>query len=533
MTLKLMVIFINLLIASIAFSTLAKEITKQCDQRNNVKFIINDTFDLNDKDTIFLHRWANFLHIKTKPVTLLNESAFFLNKCVIAKEDLQEIERHLRSKKYIRDASVTQTPDKKISIETWDNWSLLPTLEVGRKGSQNKSSIGLLDRNLLGLGIDAEIRYFNNDQRSGYQFHTQFPLFLEDNTNAKIQIANNSDGRSNAIYIEKKFVSFHTKNAYKVGFSNYDQIDTQFENGIESNRYQHKKHAATAHWQWRQSNSAKDTLRFGVGYSTEKHHFFNTLDTTVTQTTNLPNNREFSFPFLSVDYIQKDYRKLKNVNLINHIEDFNLGWNLGGLVGSDFSGKDDSPSLLWQSYITKGAELSKNSLIFFNANFEGEHYSSSAQEDRFLLTFETQYLYKFNDSWRVFIENANQLSKNQFLDTPLVLGGETGVRGFPLQYKHGDRSTKFTFEARYYPHINIYKLIELGGAAFIDTGKMFGLTARSEQNSDWLASIGLGARLYSTHSSEARVIHIDVIKPITSDTNVNSIEFRVTSKHSF
>ena len=48
-----------------------------------------------------------------------------------------------------------------------------------------------------------------------------------------------------------------------------------------------------------------------------------------------------------------------------------------------------------------------------------------------------------------------------------------------------------------------------------------------------MASVGLGARLYSTHSSESRVIHIDIIKPITSDANVNSVEFRITTKKSF
>ena len=114
-----------------------------------------------------------------------------------------------------------------------------------------------------------------------------------------------------------------------------------------------------------------------------------------------------------------------------------------------------------------------------------------------------------------------------------MLGGETGIRGYPLQYQHGKHSTQFTFEARYYPHINIYKLLELAAAAFIDTGRVFGQAKPLQNQSSWMTSVGLGARLYSTHSSEARVIHLDIIKPVTADPNVNSIEFRVTTKQSF
>ena len=70
-------------------------------------------------------------------------------------------------------------------------------------------------------------------------------------------------------------------------------------------------------------------------------------------------------------------------------------------------------------------------------------------------------------------------------------------------------------------------------AAFIDTGRVFGQSELSKNQTTWMTSVGVGARLYSTHSSEARVIHIDIIKPLSSDENVNSIEFRVTTKHSF
>lgn len=514
--------------------TLSEE--NKCDQSQNVKLVTNDIFDLTDKDTIFLHHWANFLHIKTKQKTLLNESAFFLDKCEVNDEDLKELERHLRSEKYIRDASVTYNEDHEVEVQTWDNWSLLPTLEFGRKGGENKFAIGIQDRNLLGLGIDAEVEYFSNDQRSGYKLKTQFPLYFKNNINAKIRLTSNDDGTSEAIFLQKKFVSFDTNNAFEIGFNNFNQIDTQYNNGMVSNQYIHHKNFSTINWQWLHQDSSTDTLRFGLGYSQDKHRFLELPEQTLTSplpSTVLPSNRAFNYPFLSVEYLQKDYRKLTNLNLINHIEDFNFGWNATASIGSDLTNSEDSPSLIWQSHLSKGFDLFDNAIWLFEASFEGEVYDNSNVENRLLLNINTEYFHKFNGRWGAYFKNANQFSKNQFLDSPIVLGGESGVRGYPLQYQHGKHSTQFTLEARYYPHINIYKLLELGGAAFLDTGRVFGQSELSQNSSPWMTSVGLGARFFSTHSSEARVIHVDIIKPLSSAPNVNSVEFRITTKHSF
>ncbi|WP_448212259.1 hypothetical protein [Colwellia sp. MEBiC06753] len=507
-----------------------------CDQSEHISFVTNDVFNLSEADTIFLHRWANFLHNKTNIKTLENESAFFISKCTINEHDLQELERHLRKKKYIRDAIVTRSADNKILVETWDNWSLLPTIDISRKGGKNKFGIGILERNLLGYGIDSELEYFSDDQRSGYKFKSEFPLYMGNNTNARIRLTDNDDGSSQAIFLEKKFVSFDTQYAYKVGFDNFNQIDTLYEQGEDANEYHHKQSYTTASGYWLYKNTNKSTLRFGLGYTEEQHTFRKLSDPDIDilyPNAQLPSNRDFSYPFFSAQYLQKDYRELKNVNLINQIEDFNLGWFASINIGHDFYNNDYSPDLIWQSYLSKGLDLGNEAYWLFAASFEGEVYQNSQQDDRILLKTSAEYFHKFNDAWGGYFKNANVVSQHQFLDKPVELGAESGVRGYPLQYQHGDHSTQFTVEARYYPHINLYKLIELGGAAFFDAGRMFKPSTPTKDLETWMTSIGIGARLYSTHSSEARVVHFDLIKPISSDPNVDSWEFRVTTKQSF
>ena len=512
---------------------LKAEVTEQdCNQKEKMSLITHDIFNLQDPDTIFLHRWANFFHIKTKNKTVFNEAAFFTKKCEIDLEDLKELERHLRSQKYIKDSRVSYKEQLDIvEIETWDNWSLMPTIDFGRKGGKNKYAIGIKDRNFLGLGIDAELESFTNDQRSGYKFSSHFPLFLSNNIDASIRFTSNDDGKSEAVFINKKFVSFDTQNAFHIGFNNFEQIDTQYKNGDVFSQYGHKQKLSTATWNWLKKDSANDTLRFGVGFTSEEHNFINTSNTPPLVNVYIPKDREFNYPFFNVEFLQKDYRKLTNLNLINHIEDFNFGWHVSSKLGTGLG--SNSPSIIWQSSVAKGIDIFKNNYWFVTASLEGETYNSSNNESRTLLSISNEYFHKINSKWGGYLKNVSKFSKGQFKDSPVVLGGETGLRGYPLQYQHGNNSTLFTMEARYYPQINLYKLLEVGGAAFIDTGKVFGQTQYAQSQSSWMTSVGLGARFYSTQTSEARVIHVDIVKPMSSDANVNGIEFRITTKHSF
>jgi hypothetical protein len=504
-----------------------------CDQSENIEFVINDIFDLSESDTIFLHYWANALHNRTKEITLINESAFFIKKCQVSEADLIELERLLRLQKYIRDAAVKFGEDGKILVETWDTWSLTPTLEYGRKGGINKYAIGIKERNLIGLGIDADIEYFSDDQRTGYKFDTQFPLFLKQNITGSLRFTSNSDGSSQAVFLDKRFASFDTPYAYRIGFDNFKQIDTQFQNGLDIAKYNHDKTLATVNWQWLYEDTTQATIRYGIGFTKEEHTFSELEDPMPEMSGFLPLDRRQQYPFVNAEYIQKDYRELTNFNLINQIEDFNMGWHFNALLGRDFSNNALSPDLIWRSSAKKGVQTSDKGYLFFDARFNGELHSNVSAQDSYRFDFSTEYFHKINDRWGAYLKNANTLSKNPYFDMPVTIGDDSGVRGYPLQYQHGTSSSQVTLEARYYPHINIYKVFELGGAAFVDAGKTFGDSPVENLNPSTLVSVGLGARLYSSHSSEAHVIHFDIIKPLSTDDNVSSLEFRVTTKQSF
>ena len=503
-----------------------------------ITFSTQTIFDETEAGIFFIHRWANAIHIDTKQLTLENEAAFFINKCHKSQADLAELERHLRSRKYLRDAKVSSDDAlKNITITTWDNWSLLPTLSLGRQGGESKYSFGIKERNLLGLGIDAEIETYQNSQRKGYKFKTTIPLFSQSNIDLTLRFADNNDGTQQSLFLQKYFASFYTKNAFLIGFNEEGRNDTLYQNGDKLTVFSHNINYLNAEFAWLKFNHKNALLRYRFGITQDQHKFAN-----INQNINnphllqLPLNRDFIYPWLGLSYIEKDFKKLTNIHLISQIEDFNHGWQLSGRIGISDGERNNGAWALFQTEINKGFEIHDNALILLNISLDGDIYHQQA--NRLLFKIDTEYFYNFNDNWGYYFNNTNVISKNQYLDTRVTVGGNTGLRGFPLEYQHGERSVKLTHEIRYYPNINLFKVFDLAGAAFIDAGRAFGhINAQGAQGNtekNWLYSVGMGARFYSPHSAgNQQVIHIDFAFPQSDNANIDTFEIRVEAKQSF
>ncbi|WP_246047154.1 hypothetical protein [Colwellia ponticola] len=495
-------------------------------------------FDESEDGIIFLHRWANAIHIDTKLITLENEATFFINKCTKTFADMAELERHLRSRRYLRAAKVTRDDNEDITVTTWDNWSLMPTISFGRKGGINTYSFGIKERNLLGLGIDTEIESYSNAQRSGYKLHANIPLFQKQNTSLQLGFSDNDDGQQRSLFLHKMFAGFHTKTAYDIGFNEESRNDTLFQNGKDHSIFAHDISFKEASYAWLNFNNDYSLLRYAVGV-TQARDTFSPLSieesnqlTGPVLTTVLPEDRDILYPWFAFEYLQKDFKELTNVHLITQIEDFNHGWHINSSLGIANGSKEDSPWAIWKMRINKGFNLHNNALLLFELALASDIYQQRAS--RLLVTMTGEYFYQLNSNWGFYLSNDNVFSKNQYVDNPVTMGGNTGLRGFPLQYQHGQNTVKVTSEIRYYPHINLFKLFDLAGVAFADAGRALGQSTVENIEDGWLGSVGLGLRLHSPHSGGNNpIIHIDFAFPQSDNIEINRFEIRVQAKKSF
>ena len=119
------------------------------------------------------------------------------------------------------------------------------------------------------------------------------------------------------------------------------------------------------------------------------------------------------------------------------------------------------------------------------------------------------------------------------LDNQLLLGGDSGLRGYPLRYRSGDKAVLLTIEQRYFTDWYPFRLFRVGGAVFFDAGKTWNSRFPDEQKDELLRDVGFGLRLGNARSGQGRMTHIDVAFPLDGDDSIKNVQFVIDVRKSF
>jgi len=488
-------------------------------------------FDESDPDSFWLHSFANTMHINTQEKVVEDLLPFSLDG-ELTEENIAEAERLLREAPYLRDAKIKLMPNcntddyHTLAIDTWDNWSLLPSISFGRKGGENKYSFGFKEDNFLGYGIGASVRYRTTHERTGYDFALYVPLNIIPHATLLTEYSDNDDGKKSHLLLSKPFYSHSSNSLYSIDILNDEKIDTIDQNGDLAWSFGHKIQSFELIYGWLINDEADSALRMKTGIKKEKHKFYD-LDSELVDS--LPSERDFLYPWVGIEYVQSEFEILSDVYLIGNREDVNLGWQLDFNIG--FETKEQISGFSCDVHFNGSASKGKhwnNTLVLFNASSDG--CWADGTNAQYKVSTNVEIFNRFAPQWTFYGKVHLLSSKNQYLDTPVVLGGETGVRGYPFDYKHGEHFFSTTAELRLNPNIEIYQLFNVGFAAFADIGQTSGDTLIENKIDSAIASAGIGTRVYSSRSSNTNVVHIDIIRPLVSGENVDEWQWRVQVK---
>ena len=116
---------------------------------------------------------------------------------------------------------------------------------------------------------------------------------------------------------------------------------------------------------------------------------------------------------------------------------------------------------------------------------------------------------------------------NPYPGDQLLLGGDNGLRGYPLRYQSGDRLALISLEERVYTDWYPFRLLRVGGAVFYDGGRAWSGPNESTINPGWLNDVGFGLRFFSVRSAFGNVVHVDFAFPLDADPGIRSFQFLV------
>lgn len=499
----------------------------------SITYTANNVFDLTDKHSFWLHEFANYTHTITKE-SVLEDDLLFQPSDTLRLKDLAETERLLRSRRYIREAEVrithycTESNSVIVNVSTWDNWSLLPTLDFSSEGGRSKSAIGIDEDNLLGTGNRLNLEYKHDSERSGAGFVFLSPNMFGSFWNSAVAYSKNSDGNNYRLGINRPFYRLSSPWALGFDIERISEDVNEYDAGEEYNSYERQHNKFKAELGYKLNLNSKHVHRLKFAFEANSHKFYENDRTLF----GFAEDRNLTGYWAEYEYIQAKYKKLYNINSFNRTEDFNLGWQFNAKIGqyNEKLGADVN-ALFWSISATKNWQLATDLWLLSDASYTQRQF----EQTQFLFNSHWQLVKQLNDYNTIVGKLTLDKGQNPFRDEPLYIGGEDQLRAYPAYFRSGKSRAVITAEYRHYTDWSLWQLLDVAFAGYVDAGKIWQTKEQDANTSSGgtLVGIGTGVRLLSNHSSRGTMIHIDLTKALSDNHNLSSTEIRITANQSF
>jgi len=492
-------------------------------------------FDLdNPKENRLLYRLANKLHAKTRS-HVITQQLLFAPGDTYSLQALQESERILRSNRYIRDAQIEAVlrPDgySDVTVTTTDVWTLVPRLSYSHSGGESRSSLGIRDSNLLGSGITLEAIH-----RSDVDRDSDILKFVDRHVGdswygIKVLYEDSDDGEHRSIDFGKPFYSLESTRAHGILAGDYARVESVYDRGNVASQFHQESKAYSFYAGW--SEGLKDgwAKRYFVGLAYDEQRFSEALDDGY-PTIVMPGDRKLTFPYFGVNFVQDKFEESKNFDQIARTEDRFLGtaFNLRvGIAGASLG--SDRNAVLLSGGARTSISRSKADSILLSSYLTTRLENGGARN--FMLSMDAKYYHRQSEKRLLFIRLNGIYGHELDLDNQVLLGGDNGLRGYPLRYQSGDKSALLTIEQRFFTDWYPFRLFRVGAAMFFDVGRTWGEGPLKTGNDGMLKDIGVGLRLGNSRSGLGRMIHADIAYPLDGDSSISNVQFIVELKQSF
>ena len=493
-----------------------------------------NVFDLSiPKENNWLYRFANRVHIVSRD-RLIRKQLLIASGDDYSKRLSDESERILRRNRYLYDADIVPTRCENgvvdLEVTTRDTWSLLPALSLSRSGGENKTRIGLVETNLLGNGQRIAVIGEEDVDRRSRTFEYSDRHLGRSWVSTALSISENSDGHTHLLSVVRPFYQLDARWTAGIRLSDIDRGETLYELGNPAAEYQHERDYHSAFFGWSKGLRKGRTRRFTAGLVYDDNVFSAVPNGTLPPA--IPSDRKLVYPFIYFEQVHDRFETAKNRNQISQTEDFLMGRRMAASLGwSDTALGADRNALIYFGSVSQGFGSMSGNALQMSLSIDGR--IESGEPANSLAHLFVRYYRKQSEKRLFFASIRGTAGYALDLDNPVRLGGDTGLRGFPLRYQNGESKFIATVEQRYFTDWYPFRLFRVGGAVFADVGRVWGESPVGEERLDWLADAGFGLRLAFTRSSSGKVIHIDVAFPINGDPSIDNVQFLVEARQSF
>jgi hypothetical protein len=488
-------------------------------------------FDLQDpNENGVLYRAANFLHIRTRAEVMRRQLLFQSGERVSVRL-IEETERLMRSTRILYDVSIVPLAYRDgvvdIEVRTRDTWTLQPGVSVSREGGTNRRGVTLRDTNALGTGVLVGVNRSSDVDRTTTQYRVTQPRAFDGWTTIDASYAHLSDGESRTLSVVRPFYALDTRWASGFSAAKDNRIDSLYSNGMKVAQFRHRQDKAEAFGGWSEGLVEGFSRRYSLGLTYEKDTYG--IEPGLPAPQQLPSDQTLAAPFFRYEVVQDAYEKVKNHDLIERPEYFAMGFQSSVQLGRAWTGFGSTQNLwLYSAAASDGLRLPSDRALLTSGSISGQ--SGYGPLDRQMLSGAIRFYGRPDGHTLLFASLSGDALKDPTQATQLLLGGDTGLRGYPRNYQSGERRALFNIEQRVYTDWYPFRLFRVGAAVFYDFGRAWGGPNGNTANTGWLSDVGLGLRILSARSAFGNVLHLDFALPLNRDPNIKSVQFLVTTK---
>jgi hypothetical protein len=497
---------------------------------------VYDVFDPSDPgEDNWVYRTANALHYKTRGYAVEQQLTFRTGEPLKAQR-MAESERVLRGRRYLFDAVIrvaryhpeTNVADIEVSVR--DVWTLNPGISYSRTGGTNKSSVKIEELNLFGRGVQVQFGYQDNVDRTSTGVQWRDPNLFGSRWELAASYADLSDGQTKFLSLDRPFYSLDA--TWALGGFAYDdeRVETRYDLGKPVDAFQVDSRQLDLHYGWSKGLADGWARRWLAGLRSDEKSF--ALAPGEIPPPALPDDRKFVYPWIGAQWIEDAYQKVVNRNQIGRTEDAYRGIALNASLGYAPTSLGSTRSAwLFSASGSSAREYLPGLEWALTAAATGRVESASLVDS--IITAEAQHYWRIDRHQTFYASLTGALGEHLDPDHQLLLGGEEGLRGYPLRYQTGTASALLTLEHRIYTDWYPFRLFFVGAVAFFDTGRTWGPTLGGERPAGWLSDAGLGLRFGNSRSGLGSVVHVDLAYALDPVPGQSRFQIVVETKTGF
>jgi hypothetical protein len=503
---------------------------------------------------------GNKLHINTREATVRRRLSFRENDTVTV-DELREAEKNLRGEEFLADAiiEVSRRPDSSLAVKvtTYDQWTTVPGVSVGRKGGEWVWWLGPLESNLFGTGQRLGFFIGHDLERDSRWLDYSHTAFTDQKLRLLAQYAWLSDGFSYAFSVTKPLRSRTDRWGFTVSSTGYEFAENLYLSGNEIDRLREEGNYppqreglqgstyVLGQWERVATHGAYVgvTRAFGYNLKTSVTPFYERRDrynkgrflrdSAMMAALGNPayplGERHDEVLGTTLSLYQYAFKTVHNFRNLKWSESIETGWRLSASAGQnqEWLGADSRDLYFAYTGVYNNAWLDA---LFLNSSATLKHFlTEEGDPDHGSMSTYVEGQWKPIPVLATVVVGQYSHLFAQPAGERLYLGEESGLLGFPNFYYGGKARFLATAEQRFFPPWE-FGTVAPALALFFNAGNTYD-SYRQVDLGDLHYAVGVGLRLGATRSTQKVVNHFNLALPL-GEKNVSGLVFGVRAAKS-